>query len=258
MSDLRPLSALSADERGWIADFLRNDGTLALYFDTAVEDLARGIDNRLILIGREKRGVILGISFDGLEVFSVVGALDNAELSPTYTRPMPAELHVTADVAQRLRAAIAARLIAEHAMRIETCMIGPRSSDPLCGMMTRVDADRLTRFYRAHNPRNVFSPWMLEHPFIAVVEQGDILAGAGVLALSRRLGWALIGNFLTRPGQRGRGLARRVGETLLAELGRNGIGHAALVTTDDNAAARSVYRDLGFALAEARVELDLK
>jgi predicted GNAT family acetyltransferase len=31
-----------------------------------------------------------------------------------------------------------------------------------------------------------------------------------------------------------------------------------LVTTDDNAAARRVYRDLGFALAEARVELDLK
>jgi hypothetical protein len=31
-----------------------------------------------------------------------------------------------------------------------------------------------------------------------------------------------------------------------------------LVTTDDNAAARSVYRDLGFALAEAGVELDLE
>lgn len=53
-------------------------------------------------------------------------------------------------------------------------------------------------------------------------------------------------------------LARHVGNTLLAALGRNGIGHAALVTTDDNAAVRSVYRDLGFALAEAGVELDLK
>jgi GNAT superfamily N-acetyltransferase len=124
--------------------------------------------------------------------------------------------------------------------------------------MNHDDADRLRAFYDANNPRHVFSPWMLRHPFIAVVERGEILAGAGVLALSKRLGWALIGNFLTRPDRRGRGLARRVGETLLAELGRNGIGHAALVTTDDNSAARSVYRELGFALAEARVELDLK
>ena len=258
MSSLRPLSALSAEERDWVGRFLGNDGTLALYFDTAVEDLARGIDNRLILIGRERCGLILGITFAGLEAFTVVGSLDDGELDAACTRPMPGELHVTTELADRLRPRVNARLVAECAMRIETCAIGARSQDPTCRRMVQADADSLTAFYSAHNPRNVFSPWMLEHPFIAVVEQGEILAGAGVLALSRRLGWALIGNFLTRPDQRRRGLAKRVGETLLAELARNGIGHAALVTTDDNAAARSVYRDLGFAVAEARVELDLK
>jgi len=264
MTAFRPLSALTAEERDWIASFLRGDNTLALYFDTAIEDLARGVENRLILIGREKRGLILGIAFAGLEVFSVVGRLDDAELAIACTRPMPAELHVTAETADRLRPKIGTRLVAEHAMRIETCTIGTRAPDPqrafdpLCRIMSRDDAERLTAFYQAHNPRNVFSPWMLEHSFIAVVEQGEIIAGAGVLALSHRLDRALIGNFLTRPDQRGRGLARRVGESLLAELARNGIGHAALVTTDANSAARRVYHGLGFALAEARVELDLE
>lgn len=258
MSMLRPLSALSAEERNWIANFLGDDGVLPLYFDTAIEDLARGIDNRLVLIGRERQGLVLGITFAGLEVFTIVGSLSDDELRSTYTRPMPGELHVTAELAQHLRPHLGDRLVAELSMRTETCAVGTGTPDPICQFMTGADADRLTAFYDAHNPRHVFSPWMLEHPFIAVVEQGEILAGAGVLALSKRLGWALIGNFLTRPDRRGRGLARRVGQTLLAALGRNGIGHAALVTTDDNAAARRVYRDLGFALAEARVELDLE
>lgn len=258
MSGLRPLSALSAEERGWITKFLGDDGVLPLYFDTAVEDLARGIDNRLVLIGRERNGLVLGIAFAGLEAFTIVGSLDDAELRTTHTRPMPGELHVTAELAKHLRPLLGERLVAELVMRTEICTIGTRTPDPICQVLTRADADRLAAFYDRHNPRHVFSPWMLEHPFIAVVEQDEILAGAGVLALSRRLGWALIGNFLTRPDHRGRGLARCVGQTLLAALCRNGIGHAALVTTDDNAAARSVYRDLGFTLAEAKVELDLK
>lgn len=258
MSALRPLSALSGEERDWIARFLGNDGVLPLYFDTAIEELARGIDNRLVLIGRARQGVILGIAFAGLEAFTIIGTLGDDELRSAYTRPRPGELHVTKAMAEHLRRHLRDRLVAELAMRTETCAIGQRSADPDCQIMTPADADRLTAFYDRHNPRHVFSPWMLAHPFICVVEQGEILAGAGVLALSRRLGWALIGNFLTRPDQRGRGLARRVGETLLATLARNGIGHAALVTTDHNTAARSVYRDLGFTLAEAGVELDLK
>jgi GNAT superfamily N-acetyltransferase len=254
MSDLRPLSALSAEERDGILRFLGEDGVLPLYFETAIEDLARGIDNRLVLIGRERRGLILGIAFADLEAFTVIGGLDDAELGLIWMRSMPAELHVSADIAERVRPRLGGRLIAEHVMRVETCTIGTRTVDSLCRTMIPADAERLAAFYRAHNPRSVFSPWMLDHPFIAIEEAGEIVAGAGVLALSRRLGWALIGNFLTRPDRHGRGLARRIGETLLAALGRNG---AALVTTDDNNAARSVYRTLGFSLAEAMVQLDL-
>jgi RimJ/RimL family protein N-acetyltransferase len=258
MIGFRPLSAISAEDRLWITDFLATDATLALYFDTAMEDLARGVDNRLILIGRKRRGLILGIAFARLEAFSIIGTLDDDELATSYARPMPAELHATPEIAARLRPRLAARLATEHAMRIEICTIGTRTPDSLCRELTPGHADRLTAFYNTHNPRNVFSPFMLEHPFIALMEQDEIVAGAGVLALSRRLRWALIGNFLTRPDRRGRGLASRVGESLLAALGRNGISHVALVTTDDNAAARRVYAGLGFALVEARVELDLK
>jgi GNAT superfamily N-acetyltransferase len=258
MNGLRSLSALTTEERDWIIGFLGRDGILPLYFDTACESLTQGLDTSLIMIGRERRGLILGISFADIEAFTVVGTLDDAEMHVACNRSMPAELHVIPETVERLRPLISARPVAEHAMRIETCVIGARSPDPLCRTMSRGDADRLTDFYRAHNPRNVFSPWMLEHPFIALEEQGEIVSAAGVLALSRRLGWALIGNFLTRPDRRGRGLARRVGETLLAALAGNGIGHAALVTTDENVAARTVYCALGFARAEARVQLDLE
>lgn len=258
MNALRPLSALSPEETGWVTDFLGSDGILPLYFDTAIEDLGRGIDNRLILIGRGRQGMVLGIRFAGLEAFTIVGELEDDELGTTCARPMPGELHVTEAMAARLRPSLADRLQAELPMRTETCAIGGHTADPRCTILGAAAADQLAAFYDAYNPRHVFSPWMLQHPFVAVAEQGEILAGAGVLALNRRLGWALIGNFLTRPDQRGRGLARAVGETLLSELGRNGIGHVALVTTDDNAAARAVYRGLGFVLAEARVELDLK
>src|SRR5262249_44341359 len=147
--------------------------------------------------------LILGITFTGLEAFTIVGDLYDDELRATYTRPMPGEIHVTEVLAEQLRPHLRERLAAELAMRIETCTIGTRRPDSLCQTLTASDADRLTAFYDRHNPRHVFSPWMLEHPFIAVVEQGEILAGAGVLALSKRLGWALIGNFLTRPDQRG-------------------------------------------------------
>ena len=258
MRGFRPLSALSTEERDWIIGFIGHDGVLPLYVDTAFEDLALGINNRLILIGSARRGLILGIAFSGVEAFTIVGELDETELSAACTRPMPAELHVTADLAVRLRPLIGARLEAVRSMRIETCAIGTYTSDPICRIMGPDDAARLTDFYRLYNPRSVFSPWMLKHPFFAVEAQGEILAGAGVLALSRRVGWALIGHFLTQPDRRGRGLAGRLGETLLAALARNGICRAALVTTDDNAAARGVYRRLGFALAEAKVELDLK
>jgi hypothetical protein len=161
MNGLRPLSALSTEERDWIANFLGKDGVLPLYFDTAVEDLARGIDNRLVLIGRERNGLILGITFAGLEAFTIVGTLNDVELRSTYTRPMPCELHVTAELAAHLRPRLGDRLVAELAMRTETCTIGTRVADPRCQVITRDDSDRLMAFYDRYNPRHVFSPWML-------------------------------------------------------------------------------------------------
>jgi GNAT superfamily N-acetyltransferase len=257
MSDFRPLSALAPAECAWIAEFLGGGGILPLYFATAQESLLGGTDNGLILIGRRQRGLVLGISFAALEAFTYVGQLEDDELLLAAARPIPSELHAPTEIAARLRPLLGSRLTAEHAMRIETCAIGAQSSDPACRLMSARDADRLTAFYRAYNPRSVFSPWMLEHPFVAIEEQGEILASAGVLALSRKLGSAVIGNFLTHPDRRDLGLARRVGQTLLAALGAIGIRHAALVTTEGNQSARKVYQNLGFALDERWVQFDL-
>jgi len=258
MTAFRPLSALTPQERDRIRDFVAERGIVALYLDTALEDLARGIDNRLVLTGGAGAGVILGIRFSGLEVFTVIGMLDDAELASVLVRRMPAELHVPEPVAARLRPHLGARIISAEDMRIETCAIGlARVRDPDCRVLSADDAARLTAFYAAHNPRSVFSPWMLAHPLVAVLEGDEIVAAAGVLALSRRLGWAMIGNFLTHPDRRGCGLAARVGETLLAELRTIGLRTAALATTDRNQAARRVYQRLGFTLAERWIELDL-
>jgi len=91
MNGLRPLSALTPDEKDWVGRFLGTEGTLPLYFDTALEDLARGIDNRLVLIGARQQGAILGITFADLEAFTLVGALDRTEWASACSRRMPAE-----------------------------------------------------------------------------------------------------------------------------------------------------------------------
>jgi GNAT superfamily N-acetyltransferase len=90
----------------------------------------------------------------------------------------------------------------------------PGTADPACRPLSRKDLAMLTAFYTAHYPETAFSDWMLAHPFIGYFEAGRMLAAAGTMAASTAHRWALIGNFLTHPSARNRGLGRRVGVAL--------------------------------------------
>ena len=259
MTVLRPLSAVSPEERDWLATFIIDQPILSLYFESALEDLAKGLDNRLVVVGRQRRGLILGIVFDDSDAFTVFGALDDAELKSVTSRPRRAEVHVDTSIADKVRALCGPRLADVFGMRIyarETAENG--ATDPRCRLLSLSDLVAASAFYKLHYPQTVFSSWMLAWPFLALYEDDRMVAAAGVLAMSDKRRWAIIGNFLTDPAWRGRGLAASVGRGLLSLLKSAGIDHVALVTTDENQAAWRVYERLGFGLAERRVQLDLK
>jgi RimJ/RimL family protein N-acetyltransferase len=259
MTALRLLSAVSPAERDWLAGFIADQPILSLYFEAALEDLARGLDNRLVLIGKRRHGFILGLVFDTMDVLTVYGALDDVELKSVAARPRRAELCVQTQIAESVRAHCTARVANVFGMRVYARATERTPSvDPRARRLTIDDLSATAAFYAAHYPQTVFSAWMLDQPFLALFDADRIIAAAGVLAISRKRRWAIIGNFLTDPAWRGRGLAKSVGRGLISLLKTEGIDHVALVTTDENQAAWRVYEGLGFGLAERWVQIDLK
>jgi ribosomal protein S18 acetylase RimI-like enzyme len=87
---------------------------------------------------------------------------------------------------------------------------------------------------------------MLELPFVGIREGGELVAAAGTIILSERLGGCHVGHFLTHPAHRGRGLARAAARGLLEVLAKRGIRTFMLGVTEDNLPARRVYEGLGF------------
>jgi ribosomal protein S18 acetylase RimI-like enzyme len=253
---LRPTSALSGDELVWVRRFLAERPLFALYFDSAIEDLDRGLDNREVHIGEDRLGLILGIAFEGLTVRTAIGQLSPTELQLLPETPMPAELHVEAAHEPVLADLCRDRLLQILDMRSYRRAAGGAGPDPGARDLTIADRAAVQAFVTAHNPRNVFSDWMLALPFAAIEENGAIVATAGTIVMAG--GRALIGNFLTRPDCRGRGLARRLALHLAARLGESGVAEVFLATTADNLAACRAYERAGYTMIEARRQWDLK
>ena len=91
-----------------------------------------------------------------------------------------------------------------------------------------------------------FHPGLLDTGcYLGVEVAGDLVAAAGVHVLDRVNGVAAIGNVVTAPTHRGRGLARRVTGALCREL-RTQVATIGLNVAPDNHAAQRVYRRLGF------------
>ena len=252
---LRRTSDLSPDDVAWLRGFLSPRPLFRLYLESALADLAAGLDNRWALIGDRRAGCVLGIEFDSLNVFTAIGKLDESELATVLSSPKPCELHLESAHETVVTPRLAGRLIASRQLRIYGRATAGASPDTAARRLTAADSARLQGFMRAHNPRTVISDWMQALPFAAIEEEGEIIAAAGTIARARDL--ALLGNFLTRPDRRGRGLARRLALHLTALLRDDGVQEALLATTADNGAACRAYERAGFVVLETRRQLDL-
>jgi ribosomal protein S18 acetylase RimI-like enzyme len=113
----------------------------------------------------------------------------------------------------------------------------------------------ITAFFASHYPQTIFSPWMLERLFLGIVEHGALVACGGLVAAPESI--SNVGNFLTAPSARGRGLGRAVAATLTHHLFDQGMSKVTLGTTEDNTAACRAYEATGFRSFDRRMQLDL-
>ena len=255
MTGFRPVAGLSRAERARVGALVAGHPIFALYWDAALDAAAAGDRSRSVRL--EPEGAVLGIDFDGLSAYTPVGSVADAALLSLTADPRPLELHVTPEQADRLRPACGGRLALEDGLRFYARPLDSLPEpDPGCRRMGPAELEPLRRFYAAHYPAAVFSAWMLDQPFVAIVEDGQPVAAGGVIV--RAGGRAMIGNFLVDPARRGEGRAGRVVAGLLAALRADGVTTALLATNDLNPAACRVYERAGFALLERRVQLDLR
>lgn len=234
MTGFRPVADLSREQRARVGALVAGHPVFALYWDAAVDAAAAGDRSRSVRL--EPEGVVLGIDFDGLSIYTPVGVVGDAALLSLAADPRPLELHLTPEQADRLRPACGGRLALEDGLRFYARPLAdlPRP-DPACRRMGPAELEPLRRFYAAHYPATVFSGWMLDLPFVAIVEDGRPVAAGGTIVRAGRR--AMIGNFLVDPARRGEGLAGRVLAGLLAALQAEGLGTALLATNDLNPAA---------------------
>lgn len=118
------------------------------------------------------------------------------------------------------------------------------SAEPL-GPADRVPIERLYALDRSAG--TAFAPFQLDSGFFRGVRRGgELVAVAGVQVISRHESVAAIGNVLTHPEHRGRGLAQTVTSAVVAALKGGGIETIGLNVERSNAAAIRAYERIGF------------
>lgn len=94
---------------------------------------------------------------------------------------------------------------------------------------------------------DAFSPDEIERGvFYGLREADRLIAVAGTHVVSDNGHIAALGNVMTHPNQRGRGLATKVTSAVIAELIKRGVSTIGLSVSRENAAAIRVYEKLGF------------
>jgi RimJ/RimL family protein N-acetyltransferase len=258
VESLRPTSELSPDEISWIRSFVDPHPLFRLYVSSACAALTEGIDNRRFLIGRDRRGLVMGIRFETKSVATVAGTLADDELRSLLDVEDALELHVEAAHATSLGDGAGRRIRKRDVLRYYARTYAAAGWwDRRCRCLGPSDLDAVEAFYRRHYPETIFSSWMLELPFVGVFEDGELLAAAGTVVSDRATATANLGNFLTHPKARGQGLAGIAARALMERLCRAGVATFTLGTTKANAAACRAYEREGFRLLEERIELTL-
>lgn len=109
------------------------------------------------------------------------------------------------------------------------------------------DAPELLELYARGYPRSWFDPRALAGGrFVGLRVDGAVVCAAGVHVASPLHGVAALGNVVTDPRYRGRGLARAAAGALCSRLLAESISTIGLNVRADNAPALACYRRLGF------------
>jgi ribosomal protein S18 acetylase RimI-like enzyme len=252
-SGMQPLSRLPPADIALLRQLVAGDDLVRFYLALAEAEAARGEDASLVMLGRARRGAALGARFDAIAVFSIVGELDDADLSALLDWPGRLELHLT-----DLHHARIGRLSGQGlglgrrmvAMEAPTRGAAP---DPEALLLDAAGFAAAAATMARHNSDSVLSAHMADLPF-AVIRAGDrILAMAGTIGIAGDT--ALLGHFLTVPEARGRGLARRLALHLRWHFAHIGVARLLLATTEDNAAACRAYTAAGFRVIARRWQI---
>lgn len=123
---------------------------------------------------------------------------------------------------------------------------GPPPDDIRVEVLSHRDTAAILRLY-SHWPDHFFDPYQLETRlyFGARDDHGELVCIAGVHNVSPAWDIAAIGNLVTHPDHRGRGLARHVTAALLREAFTR-VGEITLDVEEGNTAAQHLYRHFGF------------
>ena len=190
-------SELGPGELGWLDGALAGRPWYDFYHRCALDAVAGGHDNRLYWIAEGGTGLILGIEFAGLDVFTLIGELEPREVAALAHRRRPAEIHASAGHLAPVLAAAGARLRKQTMLAYYRRPAAAGESwplDPACRRATASDLEALQRFYAAHYPDTVLSAWMLDTPFVGLWQDGELVAAAGTLVVHRGLGACHVGN----------------------------------------------------------------
>lgn len=254
---LIPTSALTTTE---IAEIRRRIGphpVWRLYFETALEALERGEDNRAFLFSKTG-GLIMAIAFNTLTVMTAMSPLSESELAVMIQHFGATELHLDEDLAKRVRAAAGDRVNADLELLFYKIPEDIAADDqPAIERLGPEALQEIRDFTRRWNPSTIFSDWMIDLPTSGIRSDGELVALAGVIAEHWGSRTRMLGNFITAPDARGRGHAKALCRALVAKSRATGFKTITLCTTADNIGARRAYEAVGFRRVEVRRQIDL-
>lgn len=249
-------ASLTSDEVSLARKILGDAQPFNIYFNAALTE-GGGHDKRWIHFSKAG-GLMMGIDFDDLRVFSTVGPVDDEVTDVIGKNPRRTEFHVPFEYVERLKATGQKRLLRENQLRYYSLQRSATFNENFEGIrrLAKNDLILVEQFYSENYDGTIFSSWRIEQPFWGLFLDGQLAAAGGTIVIDSLGSAANIGNFLTAPNYRGRGYGKLVAKRLINDLIDMGLKTFTLGTTEENIAAWKTYEGLGFRLMEQRAEIE--